>query len=216
MNFVKLFKINTLQGKTYSFNFNCKDDLKTFRSHLNIQMSYTIIHKGKAFIFANDEDNNSIEDLMRLTNPSMIELDIIQCHLTLNLGFPRLRQGKLLITDDQQIDIESSSANSSIDLVCPISLQTIQYAIKINGKFYDLDSISEYLANAFNSSQDGVMPMCPMRINLPEELVASIIKHHYCKSTKSFYEFSKSSLQSCLFLTANCHQEEYNKLIKSQ
>ena len=48
----KLFKINTLQGKTYSFNFNCKDDLKTFRSNLDIENKYTIIYKGKAFIFS--------------------------------------------------------------------------------------------------------------------------------------------------------------------
>jgi hypothetical protein len=211
MDFVKLFKINTLEGKTYSFNFNCKDDLKTFRSNLNIQNSYTIIHKGKAFIFANDEDNMSIEQLILLTNPSMIELDMIQCHLTLNLGFPRLRQGKLLISSDKQEIIENS--DSSIDLMCPISLQTIQYAIKINGKFYDLYSISEYLANAFNSSQNGVIPTCPMRITLPDELVASIYKHHYCKTTKSF---TKSSMQSCLYFTASSHQEEYNKLIKSQ
>lgn len=213
MNSMKLFKINTLEGKTYSFNFNCKDDLKSFRSHLNIQNKYTIIYKGKVFIFSNDEDDKSIEELMTLTDSSMIESDIIQCHLTLNLGFPRLRQGKLLITVDQQEIIENS--DSCIDLICPISLQTIQYAIKINGKFYDLDSISEYLAIAFNNSKDGVIPMDPMRITLPEELVASIYNHHYCKTTKSLHKFSKSSMQSCLFFNTNSHQEEYNKLIKN-
>lgn len=216
MTSIKLFKINTLEGKTYSFNFDCKDDLKSFRSNLDVKMSYTILHKAKAFIFSNDEDNKSIEELMILTDKNMIDLDIIQCHLTLNLGFPRLRQGKLLITVSQQEIIENSVVNSSIDLICPISLQTIQYAIKINGKFYDLNSISEYLANVFNNLQNSDIPKCPMRINLPDELLYIIAKHHYSKSTKTFHKFSKSSLQSCLYSTANRHQEEYNKLIKSQ
>lgn len=129
----KLFKINTLEGKTYSFNFDCKNDLKTFRSNLNIQNKYTIIYKGKNFIFDNDEDNNSIEELMILTDLNMLGLDMIQCHLTLNLGFPRLRQGKLLISQDKQIEIENNDLCT--DLICPISLQIIQYAVKINGKF---------------------------------------------------------------------------------
>ena len=215
MSSIKLFKVNTLEGRTYSFNFDCKDDLKTFRSHLDAQMSYTIIHKGKFFICSNDEDNKSIEELMILTDKNMIDLDIIQCHLTLNLGFPRLRQGKLLITASKKEIIENDTGNSSIYLTCPISLQTIQYAIKINGKFYDLDSISEYLANAFNNSQD-VIPTCPMRIKLSDELLYVIAKHHYSETTKTFHKFSKSSLQSCLFPISNSHQEEYNKLIKSQ
>jgi len=207
----KLFKINTLEGKTYSFNFNCKDELKTFRSSLDIENKYTIIHKGKQFIFANDKDNGSIEDIMILTDLNMLELDIVQCHLTLNLGFPRLRQGKLLINKDKQEIIE----NSNFDLTCPISLMTIQYAIKINSKFYDLEAISEYLANAFNNSKEGIIPKCPMRIDLSDELVDCIFKYHYSKTTKSLNKFSKSSMQSCLFLIANSHQEEYNKLIKS-
>jgi len=211
MESIKLFKVNTLEGKTYSFKFNCKDDLKSFRSYLNIQYKYTIIYKGKVFIFSNDEDNKSIEELMILTSPDMINLETVQCHLTLNLGFPRSRQGKLLISDDKQEIIENSDSN----LICPISLQLIKYAIKINGKFYELEAISEYLANAFNNSK-GNIPTCPMRINLPDELVADIYDHHYCESTKSLYEFSKSSIQSCLFFTTNCHQEEYNKLIKTQ
>lgn len=214
MESIKLFKVNTLEGKTYCFNFNCKDDLKSFRSHLNIQYKYTIIHKGKAFIFSNDEDDKSIEELMILTSTDMINLETVQCHLTLNFGFPRLRQGKLLITDDKQSIIESD--DSSIDLICPISLQLIKYAIKINDKFYELEAISEYLANAFNNSQNGIIPTCPMRIKLPDELVADIFDHHYCKTTKSLHKFSKSSIQSCLFLTSTFHQEEYNKLIKSQ
>ena len=206
----KLFKINTLQGKTYTFNFNCKDDLKIFRSKLNIENKYTIIYKGQAFIFANDEDDSSIENLMILTNLNMLDLDIVQCHLTLNLGFPKLRQGKLLVTIDKKIAIE----NTAFDLICPISLEIIQYAIKINGKFYDLEAISEYLANAFNNSKEGIIPTCPMRIDLPDELVDCIFKYHYCKITKSLNKFSKSSMQSCLFLTASSHQEEYNNLIK--
>jgi len=142
----------------------------------------------------------------------MINLETVQCHLTLNLGFPRSRQGKLLISDGKQEIIESD--DSSIDLICPITLKLIQYAIKINGKFYELEAISEYLANVFNNSK-GNIPTCPMRINLPDELVADIYDHHYCESTKSLHEFSKSSMQSCLLLTLNDNQEEYNKLIKA-
>lgn len=80
----KLFKINTLTGKTYSFNFNCKDNLKLFRSNIDIQTPYTIIYKGKDFIFSNDEDNRSIEELIMLTDTTMVEFDVVQCHLVLN------------------------------------------------------------------------------------------------------------------------------------
>jgi hypothetical protein len=215
MDMIKLFKINTLEGKTYAFDFDCKKDLKLFRSNLNISMSYTIVYKGKEFIFSNDEDNKSLEELMVLTNPNKIELELVQCHLTLNLGFPRLRQGKLLITAYKREIIENTDHESSINLICPISLQTMQYAIKINGKFYDLDLISEYLANEFNNYKDGSNLRFPMRINLPDNLVSSILKYHYCSSTQSFHKFSKSSLQSCLLLTIDDNQEEYNKLIKS-
>jgi len=54
-----------------------------------------------------------------------------------------------------------------------------------------------------------------MRIDLPDELIADIYKHHYCEETKSLHSFSKSSMQSCLFFTTNKNREEYNKLIKS-
>lgn len=212
MSSVKLFKINTLGGKTYSFEFDCKADLKTFRLNLEIETPYTIIYKGTGFIFSNDKDDSLIEELMILTNPTMMDLDIVQCHLTLNMGFPKLRQGKLLITSEKQDLIE----NSNFDLACPISLQIIQYAIKINGKFYDLEAISEYLANAFNNAKDGIIPKCPMRIDLPDDLVASIYNHHYSEEKKSLYKFSKSSMQCCLYFTANNNQEEYNELIKSQ
>ena len=80
--------------------------------------------------------------------------------------------------------------------------------------FYDLYSISEYLANAFNNS-NGVIPKCPMRIDLPDELITDIYHHHYCEETKSLDKFSKSSMQSCLFFTTSKNREEYNKLIKS-
>lgn len=193
---MKLFKINTLEGKTFTFNFNCKDNLKTFRTNLTMQYPYTIIYKGQSFIYANDNDDMSIEELMMLTNSLMIELDMVQCYLTLNFGFPRLRQGKLLLKPEEIIE--------NVDLICPITLEAIQYAIKLNGKFYDLNAIAEYLANAFNKN----ILTCPMRINIPDELISCIYKHHY-PSTK----FTKSSMQACLY-AVNSHQEEYNKLIK--
>lgn len=209
---VKLFKVNTLQGKTYSFDLNCNDNVKSFRSNIDEPTFYTIIYKGIPFIYANDEDTKSIGELMMLTDENMLTLDTIQCHLTLNFGFPSLRQGKLLVTQSQQEVIENSNTNTSIDLICPISLQTIQYAIKINNKFYDLDAIAEYLANAFNNSQ-GPIPKCPMRIDLPEKLITCIYNHHYSKPKTSF---SKSSMQSCLYKNPYFHcQEEYNTLIKT-
>lgn len=214
MDLTRLFKVNTLQGQTFSFHFNCIDNLQSFRTNIIAQSLYTIIYKGKQFIFSNDDDNASIESLILLTDVTMLDLDVIQCHLTLNLGFPRLRQGKLLISESKNQTIENSNTNTSIDLLCPISLSTIQYAVKINNHYYDLDAISEYLANGFNNS-NGTIPKCPMRIDLPEELLTHIIKYHYSTTKQVFNEFSKSSMQSCLYPMTKHYQQEYNTLIST-
>lgn len=212
MALVKLFKINTLEGITISFSFDCKDIVEQFRLHIKQPTMYSILYKCKIFIYANDA-NTTIESLMMLTNEDMLTLDTIQCHLTLNFGFPRNRQGKLLIPEAKQEQIEHTYTNEAIHLLCPISLQTIQYPVKLNGHFYDLDAIAAYLANGF---KDQIVPKCPMNIDIPDELTLCILKHHYITSKNKFMTFSISSMQSCLYPMTKQWQQEYNTLIHAQ
>jgi hypothetical protein len=210
---VKLFKICTLAGKPFTFNFDVTGNVSSFRSNIpDQQWAYTLINQGMAVIYSNDNDEETIERIFEISGRSdELKLPEIKLHLTLNMGFPKIRCGNTLVTSQKIEKMEES--NDGSEVICPITLQTVHYAVKLNGKFYDLHSISKYLASEIKHIPIDHIPKCPMRIELPYRLIRQIIKHHTIRG--SYFNPSKTSMEMCLWNRPErlCDQKEYDELI---
>lgn len=216
---MKSFQIHTLMGNTYKFKFNINNTLDNFRKNIN-ETNYSLINKGKVIIYSNDSCDFTVKELIELTDTDIITSDNITFHLTNNFGFPRLRHGKCLIKTETYKDLEMKNDTPS-RLLCPLSMETIQYAVKINGRFYDLHYIAEFLAYELNKFISGQIKelICPfrMKIDLENNLGAGLFLHHYNEQLNAFDKASISSVEHFLLIRKDrfTDQQEYDNIIKN-
>lgn len=100
---MKTIIIHQLSGKNIEFEFDINEKLRLFRQNIltlsNIKSRYTITSKGHVIIYDNDKDDNSVKKLLESSpDESLAECDKLDFYLTYNFGYPRMREGKLLVS----------------------------------------------------------------------------------------------------------------------
>lgn len=108
-------------------------------------------------------------------------------------------------------------------LLCPINMEIIQYPVKINGRFYDIEAISEYLTVELNKNlqliqRDILRPVlkCPLRMNIDPDLILEIL--HTLRSNGVDGNIHPNSVRNyfvykIFMFRKNEDQIAYNKLI---
>lgn len=211
---MKRFIIHQLSGINIEFDFDISCSLKLFVH----RSKYTLTYKGQAVIYDNDNEHKSVKDIIDLACMDILEQDTIDLYLTFNFGYPRKREGKYLISRNDCKVLEERDDLPSI-LLCPINMSLIHYPVKLNGRYYDIESISEYLAPELNKiiepQQHIIDVYCPLRIKIDGYFIARIMKNHYINQSKSFTINSVSNyfLYEIFVYRRNSDQLEYNKLL---
>jgi hypothetical protein len=217
----KKFYIHTLLEKNHEFFFDINQPLKNFRTRIICDnVSYSLINSGRICVYDNDDGTKIFKELLELSHPELLLSSEIHFYLTMNYGFPRKREGKFLISKEKQNIIEKKF----LELNCPINLTPIQYAIKINNRFYELEEMANYLSNELNKIfVDGnYQIICPFRTPINKSTIIFVLSWHYkdCRdrgidipSDGKIKTVNKSSVQICLWYMPSRQndQKEYNE-----
>ena len=223
---IKKFIIHQLSGKNTTFEFDVTKNLKSFRKCIFKEpvVSYSLITNGVVVIYGNDIEDESVQKIIEMSSViGLLDKDTIDLYLTFNFGYPRIRTGKFLLPHNTIELIEERSDTPNI-LLCPINMNLIQYAIKVNGRFYDIEAISEYLAGEFNKLKiDGThVILCPLRTVISLDFIASILstlmKHKSVNNIQNLDIIHTNSVRNYFVYEVFAHmrntdQDEYNKLL---
>jgi hypothetical protein len=188
---------------------------------------YRLVHKNQTIIYDNEDLDMSLIKILEMSDIP-IETEIV-LYLTLGFGYPWIRAGKILFGTKELKKMEGRS-DIPDHLICPINMSLIYYAIKLNGRFYDLDSLSPYLMGEINKWVDSFNRailydtgypenvLCPFRIPVPMELVMNILKYS-TRDDGTFNQIYENTVSNCFIYDIFVHktnhdQVEYDKLLK--
>lgn len=216
---MKRFIIHQLSGINLDFKFDIRDNLQLFRDKIGHPNKYTLTYKGHPVIYDN-EQNQSVKEILDLACLNILEQDTIDLYLTFNYGYPRKREGKFLISRNQCQLLEERDDLPSI-LVCPIEMSLIHYPVKLNGRFYDVEALSSYLAeelnkiNMYAAPQQVPVIQCPLRMNIDGYFIACLLRNHYINEAKFITKNSVLNyfIYEMFVYKRNGDQLEYNKLL---
>jgi len=219
------FTVKRIAGSDKVFDFDIHDSLINFVKNLGFpKVDLRLVYNGKGcMIYLNDYLNGedqpvSLKEHFDLYFPDC-NLDSSEINLFSVLMLSRFpyRVGARLLKRNEVESIEDSNETPSI-LICPITQELITTPFKLNGHFYDIDAISEHLANEYKKYRNeiqfidgrGFRMRCPLRMEISEHIFNAIDMHYRQKPT---LEIEKSSMYLLLDGYKRGHQDEYDSLL---